>query len=211
MSNAVFPTLTGMTYDTVKTPIYNTVTKKAVSGREVRIAYMATPMYKWKLNFEYLRDQMGVQVPVSPFNDMKSLMGFYLDRQGCYDSFLFNDVTDNIVTAQQFGTGTGSKTSFQLSRDMGGGTTTLEPVMNFNGTPSVYVNGTLTTPGSISSSGVVTFSSAPASGAILTWTGNYYFRCRFDTDNVDFTQFLQNFWSLGSGGMTLYGSLSNKL
>jgi len=211
MSSAIFPTLTGMTYDTIKTPIFNTVTKKAVSGRETRVAYMASPMYNWQLNFEYLRDQLGVQVPVSPYNDLKALMAFFIARQGSFDSFLFNDVTDNQATAQQFGTGTGSLATFQLSRTMGGGFGFPEPVMNLNGTPSIYVNGSLTTPGSISSSGLVTFSSAPAAAAVLTWTGNFYHRCRFDADTVDFTQMLQNFWTLGSGKMTLYGSLSNKL
>ena len=211
MSSAIFPTLTGMTYDTIKTPAFNTVTKKAVSGRETRTAYMATPMYTWQLNFEYLRDLLGVQVPVSPYNDLKALMAFFIARQGMFDSFLFDDVTDDQSTAQQFGTGTGALTTFQLSRTMNGGYAFPEPVMNLNGTPTIYVNGTPTTPGSISSSGVVTFSTAPASAAVLTWTGNFYHRCRFDTDAVDFTQMLRNFWTLGSGKMNLYGSLSNKL
>ena len=207
MSNTIFPALTGMTFDTVKTPTFNTVTKKAVSGRETRVAYMATPMYKWQLNFEYLRDQSGVQVPASPYNDLKKLMGFFNARRGSFDSFLFEDITDNLATAQQFGTGNGSTTAFQLSRTMGGGTGFLEPVMNLNGTPTI-TGGSVA---SISSTGVVTFSSAPSSGAVLSWTGNYYFRCRFDTDTVDFTQMLQNFWSAGSGAITLYGSLSNKV
>lgn len=211
MSNAIFPTLTGMTYDTVKTPVFNTVTKKSASGRETRIAYMAVPMYKWQLNFEYLRDQQGVQSPAAPWNDLKLLMAFFIARQGMFDSFLFNDNSDNVATAQQFGVGTGSLTTFQLSRTMGGGFLFPEPVQNINGIPSIYVNGTLTLPGSISASGVVTFTTAPAAGAILTWTGNFYHRVRFDSDAVDFTQMLQNFWELGSGAMTLYGSLSNKL
>jgi uncharacterized protein (TIGR02217 family) len=209
MSNAIFPVLPGLTWDVVKTPIFNTVTKKAVTGRETRIAYMATPMYSFKLVFEYLRDDMSVQVPASPFNHLKLLMGFFIARQGSFDSFLFDDNTDDLATAQQFGTGTGAKTTFQLARTYGGGTGFLEPVMNLNGTPSIYVNGTLTTPSSISSTGVVTFTAAPASGAILTWTGNYYFRCRFDTDTSDFQQFMLDYWT--NGGLILYGSLSNKL
>lgn len=211
MSNAIFPTLTGMTYDTVKTPTFKTVTKKAVSGRETRIAYMATPMYSLQLNFEYLRDQMGVQVPVSPYNDLKMLMGFFIDRQGMFDSFLFNDVTDNTATAQQFGHGDSVITTFQLARDFGGGIVSLEPVMNLNGTPSIFSNGSPITPSNISSTGLVTFSTPPDSSIALTWTGSYYFRCRFDTDTVAFTQMLRDFWSVGSGAVTLYGSLSNKV
>jgi len=87
MSNAIFPVLPGITWDTVKTPIFNTVTKKAVSGRETRVAYMAAPMYSFKLNFEFLRDKMSVQVPASPFDELKQLMGFFISRQGSFDSF----------------------------------------------------------------------------------------------------------------------------
>lgn len=205
MSNAIFPTLPGITWDTVKTPIFNTVVKKAVSGRETRVAYMATPMYIFKLNFEFLRDKMSVQVPASPFDELKQLMGFFINRQGSFDSFLFEDTTDNLATNQQFGTGTGSQTQFQLARDFGGGTSFLEPVMNLNGTPTI-TGGSVA---SISSTGLVTFSSAPANGTALIWTGNYYFRCRFDTDTTDFQQLMQDYWT--NGGLTLYGSLSNKL
>ena len=84
----------------------------------------------------------------------------------------------------------------------------MEPVMNLNGTPVIKVNGTVTTPASISSSGLVTFSSAPANAAVITWTGNYYFRVRFDSDTIDFQQVMLDYWS---GEVTLYGSLSNKL
>ena len=205
MSNAVFPALPGITWDTVKTPIYNTVIKKTVSGRETRVAYMATPMYSFKLNYEFLRDKMTVQVPASPFDELKQLMGFFISRQGSFDSFLYEDPTDNLATSQQFGTGTGSQTQFQLARDFGGGTSFLEPVMNINGTPTI-TGGSVS---SISSSGLVTFSSAPGSGTPLIWTGNYYFRCRFDTDTTDFQQLMQDCWM--NGGLTLYGSLSNKL
>lgn len=205
MSNAIFPALPGITWDTVKTPIFNTVVKKAVSGRETRVAYMATPMYTFKLVFEFLRDKMAVQVPSSPFDELKRLMGFFVNRQGSFDSFLFEDTTDNLATNQQFGTGNGSTTTFQLARDFGGGTSFLEPVMNINGTPTI-TGGSVA---SISSTGMVTFSSAPGNGTALIWTGNYYFRCRFDTDTTEFQQLMQDCWT--NGGLTLYGSLSNKL
>lgn len=207
MSNAIFPVLPGITWDTVKTPIFNTVTKKAVSGRETRVAYMSYPMYQFKLVFEFLRDTMTVQNPSGVYAELKNLMGFFIARQGSFDSFLYSDPTDNIATAQHFGTGNGSVTGFQLWRTVGG--QGGEPVMNLNGTPTIYINGTPATPASISSTGVVNFSSAPSSGADLSWSGNYYFRCRFDTDTTDFQQLMQDCWT--NGGLTLYGSLSNKL
>jgi hypothetical protein len=35
----------------------------------------------------------------------------------------------------------------------------------------------------------------PAAGHTLTWSGQFYFRCRFDHDEAEFEQFMSNFWS----------------
>jgi len=47
--------------------------------------------------------------------------------------------------------------------------------------------------------GLVTFATAPAAGAKLTWTGNFYFRCRFDEDEwPDLEEFVSLIWSQSS-------------
>jgi hypothetical protein len=46
----------------------------------------------------------------------------------------------------------------------------------------------------LSAVGVVTFAVAPLASAILTWTGSYYWRVRFDLDQADFNNFLTQFW-----------------
>ena len=90
------------------------------------------------------------------------------------------------VTAQGFGTGDGTTKTFQLIKSNGAYWT--EPVAGVNGTPTIYVAGTATAPSSISPSGLVTFSSAPASGAALTWTGQYYYLVRFKDDHIEIEQ-----------------------
>ncbi len=42
--------------------------------------------------------------------------------------------------------------------------------------------------------GAVTFVAAPASGAVLSWTGNYYRRVRLNNDEPTFEQILPGFW-----------------
>ena len=61
----------------------------------------------------------------------------------------------------------------------------------------------------LSNTGLVTFNGAPASAAALTWTGGYYFRCRFDLDQVDFENFMVNLWSAKK--VDLVGSLGVKV
>ena len=124
-----------------------------------------------------------------------SFMGVYMACQGQANLFLFTDPQDNTATtnngillnvtpgaAVPMGqTGDGSSTQFQLARSIGG---SPDVIQNLNGAAAVYVNGTLTSV-SVSAKGVVTFTSAPALGATLVWTGNFYFLCRFDADMLD--------------------------
>lgn len=46
----------------------------------------------------------------------------------------------------------------------------------------------------LGSSGGVTFLTAPAAGASLSWTGGYYWRVRFKENKLEFQQFLQKLW-----------------
>jgi hypothetical protein len=49
-----------------------------------------------------------------------------------------------------------------------------------------------------STTGIVTFSTAPASGAALTWTGQFARICRFVEDTIDFKRFMQLAWDGGT-------------
>lgn len=206
MSNAIFPTLIGIGWNITKQPEYKTTVQKAVSGRELRIAFMTYPMYTFGLNYEILRDDRTTLFPTSPKDELKKIAGFFLARQGSWDSFLYSDPTDNTVTAQAVGTGDGVNTKFQLCRTFGYNGI-VEQVQNPN-TYTVYINDVSTTAYTISN-GLVTFTTAPASGALVTWTGTYYYRVRFNKDTAQFNQFMYDLWELKS--LDLYGSLSNKV
>jgi uncharacterized protein (TIGR02217 family) len=51
-------------------------------------------------------------------------------------------------------------------------------------TPVIKINNVLTTAYTISASGMVTFTTAPASTAQLTWSGEFDVPVRFDTDQL---------------------------
>jgi len=184
MSNLIFPQTIGLKIERTKTPEWKTITHRAASGKETRTSLMSYPLWNFALSYEFLRDDIAT-------NEFKSLAGFYNNMKGGYDTFLYLDPYDNVVTAQNFAVGTGSALAFQLVRDIG---TFIEPVTNLNGTPSIYKNGVLQTSGYTISNGIVTFSVAPASGAVLSWTGSFYYRCRFKSDTIDFKQFMYDLW-----------------
>ncbi len=189
MSNAVFPALAGLEWSVTKTPQWHTKIQTATSGKELRAAYMSYPLWKFMMSYSILRaDTVNAE--------LQNLMGFFNQRNGSFDSFLYTDPTDNAVTAQQFGVANGTQTAWQLVRTYGG---FVEPIQNLNGSPSIYINGVLkTTPThyTISSTGLVTFVTAPANTAVLTWTGSFYFRVRFLKDMADFDNFMFQLWQL---------------
>lgn len=70
-----------------------------------------------------------------------------------------------------------------------------ELIQNFNGLSQYFVNGTLQTFGTaytLSGTGLVTFlpGHIPAANAVITWTGSFYYRCRFDEDEVVWAKFM---------------------
>lgn len=202
MSNAILPTLPGLAWDITAAPNFSTKVHRALSGYEVRAAFMVYPLWSFKLKFELLRDNLAN-------NELKTLIGFFNARQGQFDSFLYSNPADSAVVAMQFGVGTGSQFVFQLSRGYGG---YAEPVNNLNGSPQIYVNGvlkTLTTDYTISATGLVTFVTSPANGLVITWTGSFYYRCRFLSDAIEPSQFMKNLYSLSK--LDFIGSPINKV
>jgi uncharacterized protein (TIGR02217 family) len=212
MTVPIFPGLAGQGWSTHKRPTFSTIVASHVSGREVRDALYANPVWNFELTFDGLDGSTTGQYPGLGSQSYQALLGLYLQMQGQFGQFVFYDPTDYRVTAQPIGTGDGATTTFQLTRTLGGFT---EPVimpaaagtLSFPGgqtasvpNPTIYANGTVVSSGYAISTpgGLVTFSTAPASGVALTWTGAFGFLCRFDGDDLDFEQFMSNLWKVGS-------------
>jgi uncharacterized protein (TIGR02217 family) len=202
MSQSVLPTLAGLTWNISARPEFSTRVRRSLSGYEARTALRIYPLWTFNLKYDLLRDN-------TTNNELKTLLGFFNLRQGAFDSFLFAPPADSAVTSMGFGTGTGAQTVYQMTRSYGG---YIEPVNNLNAAPLIYVAGvlkTVTTDYTIDSTGQITFVAAPANGAALTWTGTFYYRCRFLNDSIDPMQFMQNLYDLGK--LDFVGSPINKV
>lgn len=174
-----------------KSPSFGTTIQTPKSKRgEIRYSAQPYPIWSWDWPVNFMR---GAEQVAS--SDYQYLLGFFLSMGGQLSDFLYQDPYDNAVTAQSFGTGDGTTTQFQLTRSIGIGT---DIVQNVNGTPTIFENGSATIAFTRSSTGVITFDTAPASGVALTWTGSYYYRVRFDSDAADFEQFMDKLWEIGS-------------
>jgi uncharacterized protein (TIGR02217 family) len=190
MSNDVFPALPGLLPEFTRSPMHKTQVQEAVSGAEYRGLLTLTPRYLYQAQYEFLRDRR------QGYTELASLLGFFNAHHGQWDSWCFDDPDDNTVAAQPFGTGDGATTAFQLVRTLGG---FAEPVYALNGSVQIFKGGVLQAQPSacsVDANGLVTFVSAPAAAAALTWTGAFYWRCRFSLDQLDFQKFAWRLWNL---------------
>lgn len=186
-SGLTFPVLPGLAWSVLKTPQWSTRIQTSVNGKELTAANWSKPKWKFQLTYEFLR--------ADSLAELQSLVGFFMLMKGAFDDFFYVDPTDHNVVDYQFATGNGSATSFQLTRPIG----TWQDSVLVNGTPTIKVAGTPVTPASVTpgiNSTTIVFGSAPANAAAITWTGNYYFRCRFLQDEAEFENFLYQLWTL---------------
>lgn len=114
MSNAVFPALKGLTWTVHKAPGFMTLTAKHSSGRQTRSALMANPIWTFTLTYEFLADR------TSGLTDLKTLLGFFLARQGAFDTFLYQDAStpDFCLTGATMATADGVTLQWPLVRAM---------------------------------------------------------------------------------------------
>lgn len=187
MSNAIFPTLPGLTWSSTKASQFSTRIQRSVSGRELRAAYYSTPIWKFSLSYEFLRADAR--------QELQQLIGFFNARQGSFDSFLYFDPTDNACSKQIFNIGDGVTSRFKLSRNLGG---FVEPISALRTLSSIQYDGVNVSANTYTanmSDGTVTFVPPPPAGTVLSWTGEFYFRVRFAQDTTEFENFMHNLWS----------------
>ena len=193
----VFPSLPGLAWSVTKSPTFQTRIQRAASGRELRALDYPYPLWQFTLVFDLLRDN-----PAAGYDELQTLMGFFMLCQGAFGTFLFRDPSDDQVAGQQIGVGNASTTVFRLQRSMG---TTLpgggfqEPIVAPNIVSAVQLNGITQSPASYSvdpNTGLVTFVTAPGSELIISADFSYYFRCRFVDDSYTFENFMFRLWQL---------------
>src|SRR6266849_4174660 len=92
----IFPALPGLAWSVTKSPTFQTRIQRAVSGRELRALDYPFPLWQFTLVFDLLRDK-----PAAGYDELRTLMGFYMLCQGAFGTFLFPEpiVAPNVVEA----------------------------------------------------------------------------------------------------------------
>jgi uncharacterized protein (TIGR02217 family) len=140
------------------------------------------------INWSESRGQWNVAHGVKTQNQLDTLIAFFRARRGKAIGFRFKDWSDYRVTAQVIGTGNGTQTAFQLKKSYTSLVTVDRPIKKpVSGTILVYKDAVLQVSGYTVdvTTGVITFTVAPANGVVVTATFEFDVPVRFDTDQIE--------------------------
>lgn len=182
---------------------FSTIVQQTASGHEVRVARQAQAVHRLSLRTE-----------LQTAGQAKTLKAFALARRGSLHSFKIKDWSDYTSAGdgesaptnldQVIGTGDGSTTVFQLVKryEVTGPNPYIRTItLPISGSVVAAIGGISTSAFTVSSAGLVQFSSAPGLGDVITAGFSFYVPVRFTLD-VDRWTRLQadafNVWSLPS-------------
>lgn len=159
-------------------PEFQTDIKNAQNGREYRNGDWAICRHKYTCPFLNISNDAYL-----------SIKEVFLVVRGRLHTFLHRDWGDYTATNENFGTGDGTTTMFQLQKTSTVGSATYDRVITKPfGEITVKVNGVIT--GFYTAdfnTGLITFNTPPSTGSHLTWTGEFDVQVRFDIDFLPFS------------------------
>jgi uncharacterized protein (TIGR02217 family) len=170
-----FPT--DISYGSSGGPEYSTDIVEIASGFEQRNS-----------NWVSARARYNVAHGVKTKTQLDALIAFFRARQGRAHGFRFKDWADFQANGELIGVGNGATTSFQLTKKYTSGSQTetrtiFKPV---SGSVKIYKDAVLQTSGVVvnTTTGLVTFTTAPTSGINITADFEFDVPVRFDTDRL---------------------------
>lgn len=170
-----FPT--DISYGSVGGPEYSTDVIITQGGYEKR-----------NMNWSQARARYNVAHGVKSQSQLDTLVAFFRARKGKATGFRFKDWTDYQVTGQVLGTGDNSTTEFQLIRtyQSGAGAETRTITKPVAGTVDIFLDSVVQSSGVTvdTTTGVVTFDSAPGTDVVIAADFEFDVPVRFDTDRL---------------------------
>lgn len=185
----LYPSTPAPSYPVSITARWHNLVSQFDSGKEQRRQKQIQDLYDVVLQYNKLTlTSVGV------------LWDFYQSCKGTLESFYFYDLTEN------------RRTWVEVYIGIADGITTIYDIPGKNtSSQSIYLDGslqgsgyTILTGGGTESADRVQFTTAPASGAIITtsFTGDLRIKCRFKEDELTYKNFV---YRLFETGLELYG------
>ncbi len=179
--------------------------------RRTQIVELASGAEERNASWVNSRRRYDVAYGIRRADDLATVVAFFEARNGRLHGFRFKDWADFKSclpsenpgpTNQPIGTGNGSATLFQLTKRYTSGAqswtrTISKPVA---GTVTIALNGTPQASGwsASTTTGLITFTTAPATGIAITAGFEFDVPVRFDTDALDVTLDIERLGSITS-------------
>jgi uncharacterized protein (TIGR02217 family) len=164
-------------------PLFKTTVLVSASGIEQRIPEFDVSRGEWDIGYGIRGD-----------DDLAVVIAFFRAMMGKAYSWKFKDWSDYTATTQNFGTGNGTTTDFQLKKTYSALNDALSPVQSYIRNIYVPRSSGLTVfdnaspvSGSdydLEAGGIISFDTPPITGHALTWTGEFDCAVRFDIDKL---------------------------
>jgi uncharacterized protein (TIGR02217 family) len=196
-----------ISYGSIGGPKYSNTLVISDSGREYT-----------NINWENARHEFNAAMGVRSMSELSELIKFFHMCRGRAHKFRYKnwldykscDVEDTVTPFDQvFGVGDGTTKSFQLSKiyilygiaELLNTKVIYKPVPGTIITSIDYIVKTINTDFTVDyTTGMVTFNTAPTSGAVLRWGGEFDLPCRFDVDELQVTL---DFYEHGSANIPI--------
>ncbi len=212
MSDLIFPLLSGVGWGTKLTPHHFFGKQVARSGRSVRAQFASQPVVKFSISYSdqgFLSEDAGNPSDdgSAVYSDFETMLGFFNYHGGGFQSFLFQGV--NCRERKQYTRegelqfkGDGATTIFQLVRNLG---IWAQSMYSPQGAPTIYVAGAELDPVDVTAlgNGMFQLSAAPANGALVTADFTFAYRCVFDAEEIEFTNWSDGYWAVDTPLVTV--------
>lgn len=158
-------------------PAFNTQIVAMQSGRENRNAMIAKARHQFQAPFQNISREA-----------YRSIKQMHLVCRGMLHCFKFRDELDYQADNEVFAVGNGTQTKFQIGKtSVIDGVSYQREVYVIDG-PATFTANNSPISGTVDRDrGIVTFSSAPANGAVLRWSGEFMLWVRFNQDYLPFS------------------------
>jgi hypothetical protein len=183
---AIFPKLPGLKAEREIGLEFSTVIHRAASGRRAAMAQRFFPVHQFKLKYEFLRAKPSAL-------EMQTLRGFFQARRGPLEPFFLQDPDRCVVTAQTVGVGAAGQITYPLVYSEGGAVDRIGGVDTTGSAPVALVAGAVAA-ASWTRNQLVLDAAAPE-GAVVAWSGRYFFHVAFVDDSLTFKRFLALLYS----------------
>jgi uncharacterized protein (TIGR02217 family) len=156
-------------------PKFDTTINTSVSGVEQRVANRVLSRGEWQIGY-------GLRTA----GDWKPVLALHYAQRGSLYGFTFRDWSDYYVTDGGIGTGDATTKAFQLIKTYDVGVRQYVRNIYLPDTDTLIVNidGTPTTAFTVSD-GMLTFTTAPGVGAVITASFDFFVPVRFADDHLE--------------------------